>query len=471
MNRRDCLKTAAVVLAGSAAYGCSERDAGGQGASAIETSTHGTGTVPIADSGWVPAAGELPGYPALQQDIRADVAVIGAGLAGSSLALHLAEAGINVVVLEARQPGWGASGRNAGHVLPILKDRSVFDRFPDGGKAFLEIFRQHHAIPFELSKQHGITCDAVQAGYLNAMTSKGTFDDFRQQSRYLETELGQRVQALDAEGMAAMTGSRYYSHGVLYEAGGRINPYLFTNGMIAAAVSRGAAVYGNSEALTLVKSDGGWRVGVANGSVTADRVAFCTNAYPTAIVPEFRNSFYPLTAYALSTKPLPDAALELIMPSRATLAQVPVDLNPFVVDGRNRIITSSIPSVSKPEDARWHFQQHLAWIHRTWPATKDMDIQLEHYWTGRVALRDQEFPGFFELVPGVYGLMHFNAWGNVMAPLMGMLVAKGIAADAMDGLPFPIDKPRPVACPNKQKILISQLLIPAARVGQRLGII
>ena len=71
--------------------------------------------------------------------------------------------------------------------------------------------------------------------------------------------------------------------------------------------------------------------------------------------------------------------------------------------------------VSSPADAQWHFQQHLKWIHRTWPETRDVLIELEAYWTGRVAMRQQEFPGMYQLDSVIYGLMHFDAWGNVMA--------------------------------------------------------
>jgi hypothetical protein len=86
-------------------------------------------------------------------------------------------------------------------------------------------------------------------------------------------------------------------------------------------------------------------------------------------------------------------------------------------------------------------------------------------------LRNVEFPGVFQLQPGVFGLMHFNAWGNVMAPLLGMLLAGGLARDRLDELPFPLEQPEPVGNPGKQDLIIRKLLIPAARLGQRLGII
>lgn len=428
-----------------------------------------SGQVPVARSGWTQPQGPTHAYPALATEIDTDVAIVGAGLAGSALALHLAEAGVRVAVLEARQPGWGASGRNAGHVLPILKDLRVLDGFPDGGKRFLDIFREHHTIPFDLAAKHGIDCDAVRSGYLNGMCSRGAFDKFLAQSAHLEAQGLQKLTRYTAAEMEAATGSSHYPYGVAYENGGRINPYRFTNGMIAAAEGLGAEIFGDSEALTLVEDGARWRVTTARGCVRADRVVFCTNAYPTDIVPAFARAYYPLTAYALTTKPLPPEARDLIMPGGATFAQAPIDLNPLVRDRHDRLILSSIPRAAAPEDGIWHFKSQLRWIHRVWPETRAMNIELDQYWTGRVGMRPREFPGVFEHRPGVYGLMHFNAWGNVMAPLMGMLLADGLRQDRIDTLPFPVERAEPVRWPGKQHVLIRRILIPAARTAQRFG--
>jgi glycine/D-amino acid oxidase-like deaminating enzyme len=479
VKRRDCLKGCAALAAAAVLPGCSDENSGAAPATGSQPESTRPGavildeneTTPLRSSGWTSPAGVLPDHPPLNGDLDADVAVVGAGLAGSSVALHLAEAGLSVVVLEARQPGWGASGRNAGHVAPTLRDVDVIRRFPDGGKAFLELFREHHQITFDLARRHGISCDAVPAGYLNATESARVFEKLKTESGFWQREQGQQVEWLEGPDMKAVTGSDYYPYGVLYRSGGRVNPYRFTNGMIAAAIRHGARVFGGTEATSLRRSGSRWRVTTPTGSVVASRVVFCTNAYPTSIVPQFANSFYPLTAYALSTQPLPREALQIVLPGGAPIAQQPVDLNPSLVDGIGRIVTASIPSTSRPQGAAWHFETHLAWIHRTWPQTRDMDIRLEHYWTGRVALRDVEFPGAFEIEPGLLGLMHFNAWGNVMAPLLGMALARALAADRLETLPFPLEKPAPVGFTGKQDLVIRRLLIPAARVGQRLGII
>lgn len=439
--------------------------------SSRQNALYDAGLVSIDASGWAAGQPTEAAYAALEQDLETDVLVIGAGLSGASLTLHLAEAGVDVTLLEARQPGWGASGRNAGHVLPVLKDPSVFEHFADGGRAFLELFRAHHRLPFTLSRRHGIDCDAAPVGYLHAFRSERAFTRFARRARAQADRLDQRLELLGDDDMRRQTGTRAYPFGVLNESGGRINPYRFTVGMVAAARRLGARVFGDSEALRLSRQGRGWRVETPRGSVRCQRVVFCTNAYATDIVPELACSCYPLTAYALATRPLPSALREVIMPGRAVLAQEPVDLNPLVVDGHHRLVMASIPSRRRPADAAWHFRHHLRWLRRTWPESRDSEITLEHYWTGRVALRDQDFPGVYEVQPGCYGLMHFNAWGNVMAPLLGMQLAQALVQDRLDRLPFPLVRPRAVRHPSKQSTLIRRWLIPAARLGQSLGML
>ena len=427
------------------------------------------GLIEIEHSGWTKGTAESRHYPELEEDGSADICIVGAGLAGSSLALHLAESGIGVAVLEARQPGWGASGRNAGHVIPVLRSPDPFEQFPDKGERFLEKFAEHRALPFDLQKKFGFDADAVQTGYLNVATSQDAIDDFQASHAWMEDRGILQVKKVAGEELEQQTGSTAWSHALNFIDGGRVNPFLMTNGLVDAAGEMGARIYGGSEALSIETAGARWRIRTRNGSITADKVVFCTNAYPTEIMPAFATAFYPLTAYALTTKRLSDETRRRILPGRQTLAQAPLDLNPMIIDGQGRLVLSSIPAVGRASDAAWHFANQKAWLETVWPEARD--IELESYWTGRVALRDEEFPGMFEVQPGLYGLMFFNAWGNLMAPLLGKLLAETLSSGSMSGLPFPIQRPQAVSNIGKQDRIIRHILLPAARQAQRWGLI
>ena len=122
-------------------------------------------------SSWPPAT-PAPSFAPLQHDIEADVVVIGAGLAGASLALHLAERGVSVALLEAEQPGNGASGRNAGHVQPFLDKLKPLRAWPEQGKPFIEMFIAQRNLAYELCRKHGIEGDAAQTGMIEAAYKK-----------------------------------------------------------------------------------------------------------------------------------------------------------------------------------------------------------------------------------------------------------------------------------------------------------
>lgn len=477
-RRRVVLGSAAVLagVGGVALYRAGNPPAPGAAdrkavASGKEEALYNRGLVPVAQSGWTMPEGVHAPWPALDASLDADVVVVGAGLAGSSTALHLAARGVNVVVLEARQPGWGASGRNAGHVLPTLRDLKLFERFPDEGKAFFDAFRAHHTIPYDLSAEYGIDCDAVRSGYVNGLTSARAFGKFAADNAWIEKMGMGKVRLLQGADALAATGSRHYTHAVVYEDGGRVNPYLLTNGMINAAANRGARIFGDSAALAIAPEGKRWRVRTAQGDVLAQKVVFCTAAYPTDVVPAFERAFFPLTAWALTTKPLPADLRAVIMPGGATLAEAPVDLHPMVKDRHGRLILSSLPTSFNAADRDHHFRGQIAWLNKVWPETRGADIQLETFWTGRVAMRREEFPGAYRVAPGLYGLMHFNAWGNVMAPLMGKLLAEGLADDRPDRLPFPLETPEPVAFQGKIDLLFRDVLLPAARTLRRVGVV
>lgn len=429
------------------------------------------GLIGIDHSGWTMPGGEDTPFPTLDQSLSADVVIVGAGLAGSSMALHLAEAETSVIVLEARQPGWGASGRNAGHVLPTLRDEGPFCSFPDKGEAFFAAFAENRGLPFAIARKYGIDCDANQAGYLSVAKSAHDIARLRKQTAWMERRGLLDAHEIGGAALHAETGTQFWDHALVFPEGGRINPYRFTQGMIRSAAALGARVFGNSPATAIMRNGSRWQVRTPTGDVTADKVVFCTAAYPDGVIPEFTAAFYPLSSYALTTRPLPAEARSVILPTQQTLAQAPMDLHPLVRDHMDRLVLASIPAVSRPDDGPWHFQRHLNWIHRVWPETRGMNIELEAYWTGRVAMRDVQFPGTFEMEPGLYGLMYFNAWGNMMAPLMGKLFAQALAGDRMDTLPFPLSRPQPVANPNKQERLIRHLLIPAVRTAQRLKLL
>ncbi len=429
------------------------------------------GTVPIQHSGW-PAA--IPGgrFTALQQDIEVDVVVIGAGLAGASLAMHLAERGVSVALLEAEQPGNGASGRNAGHVQPFLDKLEPLRSWPHEGKPFIELFIAQRSLVYDLCRKHGIDGDAVQTGMIEAAYKKQA--PLAQKAAYWAA-LGYDVDVVGADRMRELLGTDAYHYGLHWREGGRVNPHLMTNGMARTAARLGAQVHGDSPVQRCEKDGQRWRVTTPQGSVRAQKVLICTGGHAgNLFFPELAKTKYPMTACAFATAPLPTAVLDSINPTRAALTQFPTGLYPIIMDGRNRMITATIPHPGKAHAAEIYFAYFLRYLHRTFPQTKDVPIQMEAYWTGATAssshVYHEDYAKLYQVADGVMALMNLGTWGNVMGPLLGMHLAQVIATERPQDLLLPVEQPVPVRFPSLLEFKVRRVMLPAARWADRLGL-
>lgn len=430
-----------------------------------------SGTVPIECSGWPPAT-PADDFPALTNDIEADVVVIGAGLAGSSLALHLAERGVAVALLEAEQPGNGASGRNAGHVQPFLDKLEPLRSWPGQGAPFVEMFIAKRNLAYELCQKHGIDGDAAQTGMIEAAYKKQAA--LEQKAAYWSA-LGYDVDVVGSERMRELLGTDVYHYGLHWREGGRVNPHLLTNGMARTAARMGARVHGNSPAQRCEKDGQRWRVVTAQGSVRAPKVMICTGGHAgNLFFPELAQTQYPMVACALATAPLPPAVLDSINPTRAALTQFPTGLYPIVMDGRNRMITATIPHPGKAHAAETYFSYFLRYLHRTFPQTRGVSIQMEAYWTGATAssshVYHEDYAKLYQVADGVMALMNLGTWGNVMGPLLGMHLAQVLATERMQDLLIPIEQPATVRFPSLLEFKVRRVMLPAARLADRLGL-
>lgn len=438
----------------------------------VPSATFETGDLPIDRCGWVPAAGPLPPYAPLDHDLEADAVVVGAGLTGASMALRLAQRGMSVVLLEARQPADAASGRNAGHVLPCLGSLRPLASWPDQGARFLEYFVTHRRIVYDLCAEHGIDGDAAQVGCLE-MAHRPSRPLAANAARW--RRLGCDVEIVEGSALEAMTGTSKYRYALHWRDGGRVNPYLFTQGLVSTAARLGTRVFGDSRVIAAARAGDRWELRTARGSVRASQVVLCTNGHRGNVYrPELAATGYPLTACGLATEPLPPAVLAAVNPSRAALQQVPTGLYPLVIDGRGRLITATIPDVGGATDAGRYFRRLLRYLRRTYPDTSLADLRLESYWTGLThsssPVHHEDYPQLYDLGPGMIGILNLGTWGNVLGPLVGRNVADALCEERPQDLVLPLESPVRVGWPGSFAFRIRYLLMPLARTVDLLGL-
>ncbi len=265
-----------------------------------------------------------PDTPPLDGDRRASVAVIGAGFTGLSAALHLAEQGTDVVVLERNEPGWGASGRNGGQVNPGLKwdpDTVEKDFGPDLGRRMVEFSWNAPNVVFDLIGRHQITCEASQTGTLRAAFQQNNVADI-ETAHEQGARRGMPVELLDAGRMAAATGTDRYLCALLDKRGGHVNPLGYARGMAQAAIQAGATVHGGTPAEKVWRDGPHWKVQTPTGTVTADRLVVGTNGYTDDLWPKLRRSVVPVYSGITASEPVPDDVAEAMMPLRGSLYEL-----------------------------------------------------------------------------------------------------------------------------------------------------
>ena len=203
---------------------------------------------PLEPSLWAATAAPAPPTPVLDAPTRADVCIVGGGYCGLGAALHLAEAGADVTLLEAREPGWGGSGRNGGQVIPGLKydPYELVAKFgEDGGRALIDFAGGAADAVFDLIERFAMDVPRRRAGWIQgAHTVAGLREAERRASQW--AKLGVATQILGREAAARKLGADAYLGGWVDPRGGAVQPLAFARGLARAAISAGARIHGRS---------------------------------------------------------------------------------------------------------------------------------------------------------------------------------------------------------------------------------
>ncbi|MSO93842.1 MAG: FAD-binding oxidoreductase [Rhodospirillales bacterium] len=396
-----------------------------------------------APSLWAATAAPPPEAPRLEGETRVDVAVIGGGYTGLSAALHLAEAGAKVAVLEAREPGWGASGRNGGQVIPGLKydpDELAVRMGPVAGERLAVAAGGSADLVFDLVHRHAIECEAERSGWIHACHSPVALRRAERRAAQWQRR-GVAIRGLDRKGIAELLGTSEYVGGVLDPRGGKLQPLSYARGLARAAIALGARLHARSPARSLTRTGRDWRVATDAGALLAAKVILATNAYTDDLWPGLKRSVFPLQSLQIATAPLGENVRRSILPKGHVVSDTRRLLLYFRQDGRGRLIVGGRGTAGERILGR-----HVAYVER---AMRRLFPQVagapsEFVWAGHVAVTIDQLPHLHDLAPGVVAALGYNGRGVAMATLLGKLAAeralKGAAADT----PFPVTALRPV---------------------------
>jgi glycine/D-amino acid oxidase-like deaminating enzyme len=378
-----------------------------------------------------------PATPPLEGDRHASVVVVGGGFTGLSSALHLAAKGVDVVVLEANEPGWGASGRNGGQVNPGLKhdpDQVEADFGPDLGGRMVALSGNAPNVVFDLIQRHQISCSALQSGTLRSAISVSGGGEVRASAEQW-IRRGGPVSVLERNEIGAVTGTDRYRAAMLDRRGGQVNPLGYARGLAQAAMQQGAAVHGGTRVLKAGKTGAGWRLDTARGVVTAEKLILATNGYTDNLWPGLRRSIVPVFSAIAATEPLPDALVRSIMPSRSSLYEIGNITVYYRIGTDNRLLMggrSVQGDVTAPE--RLHYLTNYAV--RLWPALRG--VRWTHGWSGQLAYTPDHYPHIHEPDKNVLVCLGYNGRGVAMSSAMGPELARRVMGGKAAAIDMPI---------------------------------
>lgn len=393
---------------------------------------------------WHATALPSPHRPAPEGELEADLAIVGGGFAGLSTALHAAESGLSVILLEAQGIAWGASGRNAGFVVPNfakVDPDGVLARLGEArGKRLVRLAAGSADLVFSLVRRHGMACDALQSGWIQPAPTAAALRKTQGRARQWAA-LGRPVEALDAAQVTELTGASGYLGGWLDRSGGVLNPVAYARGLAAAAEGAGARIFEGSPVTALSREREQWRLTTSGATIRAPRVILATNAYGGSLAPQATRSYFPLRVFQIATGPLPDAVRRRVLPGGQCVSDTRRDLFTFRFDAGNRLISGGMHVLSPGAEERVPRQIHAR-------LARLLDLPglppIAYAWSGHAAVLPDFLPRVMELGPGLVAPFACNGRGIAMTTAIGPELAAWGAGRPLTDLALPSAAPQPI---------------------------
>ncbi|MGE0621107.1 MAG: NAD(P)/FAD-dependent oxidoreductase [Pseudomonadales bacterium] len=381
--------------------------------------------------------------PILEEHLAADVCIVGAGFSGVSAALHLAEAGFTVVLLEAARVGFGASGRNGGQLVnSYSRDIDVIERRygKKTGQALGQMAFEGGNIIRERIARYDIRCDHKPGGIFAAFNHK-QLRELTEQKALWERFGHQQLELLDANAIRAHIQSERYVGGLLDHSGGHVHPLNLLLGQLAAFESLGGRVFEDSQVTSLDRGEPSV-VRTASGQVTARYVLLAGNAYMAGLIPELAAKSMPCGTQIAVTEPLPEAVSQALLPHGHCVEDCNYKLDYYRMTADNRLLYGGGVTYGggDPASIERFIRGHLE---KTFPQLEG--VRFDYTWGGDFLLTLSRMPQFGRLTPSIYYTQGYSGHGVTTTHLAGRLVAEALQGQAerfdafarLKHLPFP----------------------------------
>jgi len=391
---------------------------------------------------WEKTAPYPPLTPRLEEAVSTDVAIIGGGYTGLSAALHLAEAGVNVRLLEATEIGFGGAGRNVGLInagMWVMPDDFLKELGPAYGDKALELLGNGPYLVRELIERHGIACELEKNGTLHCAVGPDGMKELEERARQWQKR-GAPVTLLDATETERRIGTKAYAGSLLDMRAGTLQPLAYVRGLAHAAVKAGAKLHTGSAVIKTGEANGKKILKTERGEVSADWIIVATDAYSTGPWEQVRREQVHLPYFNLATTPLSDSLRRSILPGREGCWDTREILSSFRMDQAGRLVFGSVGALRGTGIA-----VHKAWAKRSlarlFPQIGEVEFEAE--WYGQIGMTDNALPRFHKFNHNVIGFSGYNGRGIAPGTTFGKLLARHILGEVSEAdLPLPLTEPK-----------------------------
>ncbi|MEW6982531.1 NAD(P)/FAD-dependent oxidoreductase [Colwelliaceae bacterium 6471] len=384
------------------------------------------------DSYYAASAQRSVDYPMLNEDITADICVVGGGYSGLSTAIALQEKGYQVVLLEAAKIGFGASGRNGGQLVnSFSRDIDHIEKHYGNqtAQAMGDMAFEGADCIRDLIKRYTIDCDYKQGGFFAAFTDK-QMRGLAEKKALWERFGNQQLEMVNKDELTKVVNTDAYVGGLVDKHCGHIHPLKLALGEAAALTCIGGKVFEQSKVTHIsqleITGDKKAFVKTDNGSVTATTLVLAGNAYMGGLQPELEKKSMPCGTQIVTTEVLPEALAKSLIPSQYCVEDVNYKLDYYRVTQDNRLLFGGGVTYGggDPASIERFLKPHMDKI---FPAMKDYKI--EFAWGGDFLLTLSRLPQLGRIGANVYYTQGYSGHGVNTSHLAGKLLAEAISGD------------------------------------------